>query len=208
MKKNTLFLLLFISIIGTAQNDTIYKKGGTKIICTITLVNDNNIFYEDKKDNGYNINLSEVEQYTYKGKTVVLSQCFPINKSTGQIEIKNKVLIEGKSKDEIFNKIVVWATSKASNESQNGNVKDREAGIYKIILNINYEYKGGLRSVLYSITLQVENGYFDYVVNGFTMNKKPMEVYLREKEDDNYRVAFDDICKKMNYTLDELKQLK
>lgn len=35
-----------------------------------------------------------------------------------------------------------------------------------------------------------------------------MEVYLRDKEDENYKIAFDDICKKMNYTLDELKQLK
>ena len=202
---------MFFPLIAISQGDTIYKKGGTVIICTITYVNDNNIFFKDKKDNGDNIELSKVEQYTYKGKTVILSQCFPINKSSGQIEIKGKVIMEGKSKEDIFNKVVVWATSKASTENQNSNeqyVKDKDAGIYKVNLKINYEYKGSLRSILYSITIQVGNGYFEYIANDFIMNKKSMEIYLRDKEDAIYKIAFDDICKKMNYTLDELKQLK
>ena len=61
----------------------------------------------------------------------------------------------------------------------------------------------------YAITMQVNNGYFDYTVNDFIMNKKPMEEFLRLKENDEYyNIAFNDICKKLNYTLENLNGLK
>lgn len=135
------------------------------------------------------------------------SDCFPINSMSGQAEIKGRVRLEGKTKDEIFTKCLVWGISKSS--SQENVIKDREAGIYKMYLQINYDYKDGFRTMFYAITLQASDGYFEYTLNDFTMNKKPMEEYLKLKAGDQvYSSAFADICKKMNYTLNGLKAIE
>jgi len=135
------------------------------------------------------------------------SDCFPINSLSGQAEIRGRVRLEGKTKDEIFTKCLVWGTSKAS--SQENVIKDREAGIYKMYLQINYDYKGGFRTMFYAITLQANEGYFEYTLNDYTMNKKPMEEFLRLKASDQvYNSAFADICTKMNYTLNGLKAIE
>lgn len=147
------------------------------------------------------------------------SGCFPINPASGQIEIKGKVVIEGVSKTDIFNKCVAWGTSKESNQyseyhanstAESKTVKDKDAGIYKLYLQINYSYKeAGFRTILYAITIQASDGYFEYTVNDFIMNKKPMEVFLKTKiADPVYKASFDDICKKLNYTIDGLKAIK
>ena len=81
MKKHLLLFLIILPLIGISQNDTIFKKDGKLIICTITYVNDKNIFYMDHKDNGENIELFRVEHYTYNGKTVTCQTAYPFEKN-------------------------------------------------------------------------------------------------------------------------------
>jgi hypothetical protein len=137
------------------------------------------------------------------------SDCFPINPNIGQIEIKGKVTVDGKSKDEVFSKMVAWGASKSTNQTEQQIVKDKDAGIYKIYIPVNYTYKEGFRTITYAITMNANDGFFEYTINGFVMNKKPMEEFLRLKNGDRYYdAAFQDICKKMNYTLDGMKAIR
>lgn len=59
----TLLLLLSIPFFGISQNDTIYKKDGKIIACTITLDNGNYLFYKDKKGNGTDIDKQLISFY-------------------------------------------------------------------------------------------------------------------------------------------------
>ncbi len=63
--KKLLPLLLVFSM--KAQRDTIFKNSGDKIVCLITLVNNQNIFYDYKGSNNY-ISLKDVQVYSQNGK--------------------------------------------------------------------------------------------------------------------------------------------
>jgi S1-C subfamily serine protease len=66
-----IFLVLFLSTFKlVAQNDTIFKKDGNLIIGTITYVNENNIFYDLKKNKGDYISVQSVEEYSMNGKRI------------------------------------------------------------------------------------------------------------------------------------------
>ena len=144
--------------------------------------------------------------------------CFPVNQGTGQIEIVGRVLLEGKTKDEIFNKCVTWGTPRMSNlysekhefsSAQGRTIMEKDAGIYKVYFQINYSYKKGYRSILYAMTIQTGDGYFDYTINDFIMNDKPMLVYLNYKAGDKYyNIAFEDICQKLYFTIGELRSIQ
>lgn len=72
--KNALLLIIFavgLCLTSISQTDTIVSNNGKKVIGAITLVNDNNIFYKDKKGFGGYIKLSEVSYYTQLGRRVV-----------------------------------------------------------------------------------------------------------------------------------------
>lgn len=66
--KLIILLFLTISFCCQSQKDTIFKRGGSIIVCSITFVNDNNIFYNTKKTKGDYISLSEVKFYSQDGK--------------------------------------------------------------------------------------------------------------------------------------------
>jgi len=137
------------------------------------------------------------------------SDCFPINDYTGLIEIKGKVVAEDNTRDEILNKLVVWGVSKHTSPVGQDIFKDEDSGVFKIHLAINYNYKDGFRTMYYAITMIAKDGYFEYTVNDFIMNEKPMKEYLFEKAEDKvYQQSFGNICKKMNYTLNSLKALQ
>lgn len=68
MKK--LIPLLFFVYTLNAQKDTIFKDTGDRIICTITFVNNNNIFYDTKKSSGEMISVKNVATYSQNGKRV------------------------------------------------------------------------------------------------------------------------------------------
>lgn len=137
------------------------------------------------------------------------SDCFPINDNTGLIEIKGEVVAEGNTRDEILNKLVVWGASKHTSPVGQDIFKDEDSGVFKISLAINYNYKDGFRTMYYDITVIAKDRYFEYTVNNFIMNEKPMKLYLFEKaEDEVYQQSFGDICKKMNRTLNSLKALR
>lgn len=65
MKK--LIPILFLTLTIKAQKDTIFKKAGDKIICSITMVNDQNIFYDRKGVNTF-VPLKEVQVFSQNGK--------------------------------------------------------------------------------------------------------------------------------------------
>lgn len=145
------------------------------------------------------------------------SQCFKTNPGSGQVERIRKVLVDGKTKDEIFNKLVVWGTLNQSSQYEEKHndintgqqtIKDKEIGIYKTYLQLNYRYKEGFRTIKYAVTMQVYDGYFQYTFNDFIMNKKPMSEFIRLKQGDEfYNAAFTDICSKLIYTWGELEKM-
>lgn len=74
--------MLLVSGMLHAQKDTIFTKGGRTISCTITLVNDMNIFYTDIKGRaGDYIALDQVSRYKQSGK-VTVAQAISIKKDT------------------------------------------------------------------------------------------------------------------------------
>ena len=88
-------------------------------------------------------------------------------------------------------------------------ISDRELGIVKGAIRINYVYKKGFRVILYNIILQAKDGEFSYTLNNFLMNKKPMEQYLVQKDGDKYyKQSFEDICVKLESVVKELKEIQ
>lgn len=101
MKKIFLCLTLLLSLTSFAQTDTIISKSGKTIIGTITLVNDNNIFYNTKKSDGEYIGLSEVSYYSKsgKGKTSIVPNAIVATKTQGvdfHLQEDTKVQKKGK----------------------------------------------------------------------------------------------------------------
>ncbi|WP_317898049.1 S1C family serine protease [Aurantibacillus circumpalustris] len=56
-----------------SQTDTIFKKDGDLIFCTITYVNNNNIFYNTKRSEGNYISHDDVKYYSKNGKRAIRS---------------------------------------------------------------------------------------------------------------------------------------
>lgn len=134
--------------------------------------------------------------------------CFKLDNNSKRIELKGKIDVAGKTKNEILNTIIVWGSSKHSSQAGTQVIKDREAGVFKINLAINYNYKESFRTMTYALTMIAHDGFFEYIVNDLLINDKQLEEYLIEKvADPTYQSAFSDICKKIKYTLNELKTI-
>ena len=143
----------------------------------------------------------------HMGASYGQNSCLPINSDKGQVEFRGRVAMGELSMNEVYSKILVWGITKA--EGGKEVIKDREAGILKFQVQINYKYKDTFKAAYYSISLLANDGYFEYTINGFLMNEKPMETYLAGKSDDQvYTTAFIDICNKVTVNLNELKHLK
>lgn len=96
MKKVLLFLTLLFALPVFSQTDTIISKSGKTIIGTITLVNDNNIFYNTKKSEGNYIGLDEVSYYSKSGKPTTLSKSINSKEAKLYIPEESKVSRKGK----------------------------------------------------------------------------------------------------------------
>ncbi len=66
-------LLLFVSSLLMGQTDTIYRRDGKLIPCTITLVNESAVFFKDKKGYGDQIELKNIAQYSKNGVLLPVS---------------------------------------------------------------------------------------------------------------------------------------
>ena len=66
-------LLLFVSSLLMGQTDTIYRRDGKQIPCTITLVNESAVFFKDKKGYGDQIELKNIAQYSKNGVLLSVS---------------------------------------------------------------------------------------------------------------------------------------
>ena len=76
------FIFCWFSLSG--QTDTIFRKDGKLIPCTITLVNETAIFFKDKKDYGFQLDLKTLVQYSKNGVLTLLnipSEILPDTKS-------------------------------------------------------------------------------------------------------------------------------
>lgn len=69
-----LALVFLFPVLSFAQTDTIFKKDKNKIICTITFVNNDNIFFTEKKDPGKLMDVRKVSFYSLNGKRIDPSQ--------------------------------------------------------------------------------------------------------------------------------------
>jgi hypothetical protein len=135
------------------------------------------------------------------------ADCFPINGERGQIEHRGRVAMGELSMNDVYSRILVWGITKAAGGKEV--LKDRDAGVLKFQVQVNYKYKDIYKMAYYSISLLANEGYFEYTINGFMMNEKPLETYMAAKADDQvYRVAFNDICDKLKVSINELKHLK
>lgn len=137
---------------------------------------------------------------------IAQSDCLPINTDKGMVELRGRVSMSQLAKDEVFSRALVWGITKTVGDKEI--IKDRESGVLKLPMRMNYKYKDTFKVVGYSITILADNGYFEYTVNGFTMNEKPMELYMSTKAGDPvYREAFEDVCSKLSVVLYEMKHL-
>ncbi len=139
------------------------------------------------------------------------SQCFktnyPVDEKSGKVIIKGKNNASAMTKAKIFDKASIWIMTnistqpiknKRNKDTENTMTSNKELGFVKGTLQIDYKYKEGYRYLLFDITIIASDGYYDYTINGFNMNRKPMEEYLRLKEKDEvYDMAFEDICNKL-----------
>ena len=120
------------------------------------------------------------------------------------LNVVGTVKLQSLSKNDVFNKIASWGSIKIPG-TEAAYISDRELGIIKGVMRINYTYKKGFRFILYNIILQAKDGEFNFTLNNFLMNKKPMEQYLIQKEGDMYyKQSFEDICLKIESIVKEL----
>lgn len=133
--------------------------------------------------------------------------CLPMNKDKGQIEYRGRIKMNDITKDEVYNKVLRWGVTKALSDREI--LKDREAGILKFQVKVNYKYKDILKPAYFSVALVANNGFFEYTIDAFLMNNKAMEIYVAGKAHDPvYNAAFADICKKVQNSIYELRYLK
>lgn len=59
--------IFFYSYVLLGQTDTIFKRDGKHIPCTITLVNEGAVFFKDKKGYGDQIEIKNITQYSKNG---------------------------------------------------------------------------------------------------------------------------------------------
>ena len=157
------------------------------------------------------------------GKYMILIMIFTLSITTTSGQITCKILdgksvnnpvnvvgtikMEGLSKNDVFNKIASWASIKIP-ATEAAYISDRELGIIKGVMRINYVYKKGFRYTLYNIILQAKDGEFNYTLNNFLMNKRTMEQYLIQKKGDKYyKQSFEDICLKIEVVVKELTEI-
>jgi hypothetical protein len=148
-----------------------------------------------------------------------MGQCFKTiyapDLNSGQIVIKEKIFVPGKTKSDIYDKASAWFITNISVQpikaERNRDIdrimsSNKDLGLIKGTIQINYLYKNGYRYILFDITIAANDGFYEYTINGFNMNRKPIEVYLRTKENDKYyAIAFEDICKKLTATISGMK---
>lgn len=237
MKNKLLLLLLFVifSFSATAQKDIIVLTNLDTIFCKLKRPTENHINYKVndqvlsiekekvhyvlgdamKRPLYYNINAASLNQESITtSKEVMTGQathlnCFPLKPNTQQIEIKGLVNLAEQSKNEIFTKLMTWGLTKSTNQAELPVINDRESGVLKIYIPINYKFKDGMRTMYYAITTIANNDQFEYVVHDFRMNNRAMEVYLNDKKGDRYyNIAFEDICTQLNATIQDLVSVK
>lgn len=141
------------------------------------------------------------------GESFGQTDCLPINSDKGQVEFRGRITMGELPMNDVYSRILSWGITKAVSGKEV--LKDREAGVLKFQVQVNYRYKETFKAAYYSISLLASDGYFEYTINGFMMNEKPMETYLTGKSDDIvYTTAFNDICQKVTVNLNDLKHLK
>jgi uncharacterized lipoprotein NlpE involved in copper resistance len=67
MLKFLIIILLFGSSLLIGQTDTVFRTDGRSIPCTITLVNENALFFKDKKGIGDQLEFKSITQYSKNG---------------------------------------------------------------------------------------------------------------------------------------------
>jgi len=235
--KNNLLLLLFVifSLSAVAQKDIIVLTSMDTIFCKLKRPTEKHIYYKVgdqllniekskvyfiqgdamKRPVYYNIHVESLKKESISNSMDVLTGkathegCFPIKPNTELIEITGTVTMNNLPKEEVFNKLVEWGLSKSTNRPEQPVIIDRESGVFKIYIPVNYRFKDEMRSIYYGITTIVRDGHFDYVIQDFRMNNRAMEVYLNDKKGDRYyNIAFEDICTQLNNTIQNLESLK
>ncbi len=82
----TIFLFFYSSIL-LGQTDTIFKRDGKVLPCTITLVNESAVFFKDKKGYGDQLELTKIINYSQNGK--IISVEIPLDTSKNALFIDN-----------------------------------------------------------------------------------------------------------------------
>ncbi len=134
------------------------------------------------------------------------TDCKLFGESGSQVNITGTIKLSGISKNDVYNKIATWGSVNISG-MDGAYIADKELGIVKGVTRVTYVYKKGFRYVLCNIVLHANNEEFSYSLNNFTMNKKPMETYLNEKNDKYYAESFESICRKIEALIQELEKL-
>lgn len=91
--KKLLLALFLLPFITKAQNDTIYKKDGKIIPCTITLDNGLFLFYKDKKGNQNDIDKKEVANYKQGNELKKVTEVLPTITNSPILNNKDSVTI-------------------------------------------------------------------------------------------------------------------
>lgn len=181
-------LFIFITLLQPfhlfSQKDTIFRKDGKIIPCTITLINENSIFYKDKKDFGDEILLDKLNFFSQSGArkklydpSIIDYKYYKVDTSFNELgKIKLSKVIEFPdttlTKEKLFNKVKDFIRT---NISVNGNLfEDKETGKFICeVLSKKLFYNG-------EIVKNCNAGYFKYKLIIYVKNQK-------------LKVVFDDI---------------
>lgn len=177
----TLLLLLFFPLFIYSQKDTIFKKEGNSIPCTITFINESAIFFKDKKDFGDELLLSKIDFFSQSGIRKKLNDPSIIDYKYYKIDtafndfgkIKLFKVFEFQdttlSKDRLFHKVNNFIRT---NISVNGNLfEDKETGKFNCeVLSKKLFYNGEL-------VKNCNAGYFKYKLTIYVKRQKIKVVF-------------------------------
>lgn len=94
MLENILLVYLFIPLSFFSQtfNDTIFTKDKRRLPCTITFVNENNIFFTDRRGEGQMLSLNLISHYSQTGKHNI-TQSLPLLRTIDTLATINGELL-------------------------------------------------------------------------------------------------------------------
>lgn len=106
----------------------------------------------------------------------------PRNEQTGKYALEEVVHIQGAAVDELFRRASAWVTATYASASDQLQLSDKPAGRLIAKGHLVNSYEGKPAWVEYTLTIEVKEGRYRYVVTDFVFTNAFWGIHLEEEE--------------------------